>query len=734
MFSYNKLVVLVPYILLIVCMGFATFIEKLHGVDYASQNVYASWWFIGLWGILTLVSLAFLVNKKVYKRLAVMLLHISFMLILVGALVTHITSKSGTIHLRKGVETNSFIDKEGNSQEIPFAMNLSDFEVINYPGTNSVMDYCCKIEVTSSNTSEQIKVSMNNIGKYSDFRFYQSAYDSDLNGTTLLVAYDPYGITITYIGYLSLLISLIWTIFSKHTRIRELYRKATMPMILLFVLCTPSNLKAKELDNYNANFLQVDKTIADELGSIAVLYNGRICPLNTAATEFVTKLSGKSTWNGYSANEIFVGWMIYYTQWETQKLIKIKNSEVQTLLGIEDKWASVRNFYTSNHTYKLSEKSNDSNLPVSTRKAIREADEKLQVVSMFYNSEMLHIFPLSVDGKMDWYTPGSTELPLGTPEAEFQFINHVMDQLTQCILTNDVEKSKQIIAKIKLYQREKAGEIMPSSTNLSLETFYNKIQQQHWITYLFLTLSLVFCLLSLAKGENEMVKYPHVIMIFVSTLWLSVLFLLRWIISGHVPMSNGAETMLFMAWITLVITLLLISKLPVVRALGPVVSAFCMLVSTIAFDSPQVTNLMPVLQSPLLSIHVAMVMISYALFAMMTLMAIYSLVLYKTEQYLELKRITALSMLILYPSVSLLTMGIFIGAVWANVSWGAYWSWDPKETWALITLMIYAIPLHRSFMSNSPIKYHSYILLSFLTVLMTYFGVNYFLTGMHSYA
>lgn len=202
-------------------------------------------------------------------------------------------------------------------------------------------------------------------------------------------------------------------------------------------------------------------------------------------------------------------------------------------------------------------------------------------------------------------------------------------------------------------------------------------------------------------------------------------------------MSNGYETMLFMAWITMVMTLGVMHKIPIMKAFGPIVSSFCMLVSMLAVGSPQITNLMPVLQSPLLSVHVALVMVAYTLLALITLLAIQGLVLAKKKMTDRLAAVTALSQLMLYPAVTFLTLGIFVGAVWANVSWGTYWSWDPKETWALITLLIYAVPLHKIAKSpNLQINkwYHLYVLGAFLTVLMTYFGVNYFLSGMHSYA
>ncbi|MCQ2256603.1 MAG: cytochrome c biogenesis protein CcsA [Bacteroidaceae bacterium] len=756
------------YTLLIVSMGVATIVEKIHGKDYAGEHIYGSWWFITLWGVLAIVSLAFLMRMKIHKKMPVFLLHISFVVMLAGALITHLTSQEGTVHLRMNRDVQTFLDSEQRVQHLPFTMRLEAFDILRYPGTDAVMDYRCEIDVRqetpSTNSgqvladsqSHQMVVSMNNIGKASGYRFYQSSYDDDGQGTHLLVAHDPYGIAVTYIGYLMLFVSLLWTIFSRHTRIRRLYRMTIRPFMVMAVFCLPFTSALGQTPT------PVSSEIAHELGKVVILYNGRLCPVNTAATDFVTKLSGKPSWNGYSADEIFTGWMIFYTEWEQQKIIRIKSAEVQRLLGIEGQWASVRDFYSPEGEYKLRDKVNDSDLPDATRKAIREADEKLQVISMFYGNEMLRMFPLESSKQLNnqppkqlndqspkqltWHAPGSTELPLGTPEREFQFINHAMDHLVQAILVNDISGAKQMIAKIRLYQQEKVGDALPSKTMIGIEVYYNTLLSARWITFLCLTLSLLLCLFLLSEKGGRAARVIDMLYIISLLTYISALFVMRWLISSHIPMSNGYETMLFMALVTMLITIIMMRRIPILQAFGPVVASFCMLVATLASGSPQITNLMPVLQSPLLSIHVAMVMIAYALLAMITLLAIQGLYLScklksksralsqarKSEG--NLVRTTALSQLLLYPAIVTLCFGIFVGAIWANVSWGTYWSWDPKETWALITLMIYAIPLHRSLVSWSPARYHLFILLSFLTVLMTYFGVNYFLSGMHSYA
>ena len=714
------------YTLLVVCMGFSTIVEKFFGKDYVSEVIYDSWWFAALWALTAIVSMLYLIRKKVYRRFAVMMLHTSFIVILIGAMTTHVTSREGTLHLRKGEVVAAFTDNEGVACALPFDIRLKDFEIVHYPGTDAVMDYKAHIIVDSNGTEEETCISMNNIGKVSGYRFYQSSYDADGQGTVLLVAFDPYGIAITYTGYLLLLAGLILTMCSKHSRLRHLLRIATRPAMTMLVLCLCcGQARAGET---------VDKEIADEMGQVAVLYNGRICPLNTAATDFVTKLCGKSTWEGMSANEIFLNWTIFYTEWEKRTIIKVKDREVQKILGINGKWACVRDFYTSQNDYKLKDKISDVSLPESTRKAIRETDEKIQVVTMFYNSELLRIFPLSNHGVIEWHKPGSTELPQDVGEAEFQFINHIMDHLVMSILAKDVTKAKSIIAKIRVYQKEKAQDILPSGALMQAEIINNRLLSATWSVFVCLIFSLLFCVMFFSRRPDRRMRISHTVFVLLLTIYITLLIALRWWISGHVPMSNGFETMLFMAWISMLLTLTLTRHFPVMKAFGPVVSSFCLLVAMLASGNPQITQLMPVLQSPLLTFHVVFVMLAYAILAIITLIAIQCLALRLRTS--EMERMTALSQFLLYPAVAFLAIGIFIGAVWANVSWGTYWSWDPKETWALITLMVYAIPLHQSslWQSRKPRSYHWFVLLSFLTVLMTYFGVNYFLSGMHSYA
>ncbi len=756
-------------------MAAATVIEKIYGTDYVTASIYGSWWFIALWASLAVSSLVFLVCRKVHKRPSVFLLHLAFAGILLGAFVTYLTAQRGTIHLRiASPESNSdgvssFIGNDGKTIPLPFAIKLTDFQIINYPGTDAPMDYVstiCPIQrpypnpphkgglnnnssangKTASKTnvlsplvgeSEGVggkhPVSMNNIADIQGYRFYQSSYDEDMQGSHMLVSYDPYGIAITYTSYALLLISILAISFQK-------LRRRTLPILLLAAFSQPSSLFAQQ---NHTSYLKNHKSLSHDLCGIAVLYNGRICPLNTAATDFVQKLSGKSSWEGLSADEIFVGWMIYYDEWERKPIIKVKSSKVQAIIGISSSWATLRDFYTQSNEYKLQPYLNDGTLSASDRKAIREADEKVRIVSMFYAGEFTRIFPLNErDGH--WYSPGSTQLPKDVPEKEFQFIKHSMDYLVEAILAGDNDRAQTLIAKIKNYQTAHA----PIPQTLAVERFYNKLVAQRMPVMIFLTLSLLFCIASLittnSHRSQRFYRWSQTTLSTAIFLYLTLSILLRWIVCGHVPLSNGFETMQFMAWVVIMITLLgnifhYSFFTTHFSAIGPLVSSFAMLVSMLAYGTPQLTPLMPVLQSPLLAIHVMVVMIAYSLFAILALISLQALFMSKSKcQHLPPSERgsgrVCHGQSLLFPAVALLTIGIFTGAVWANVSWGRYWGWDPKETWALITLMIYAVPLHKSLFTTNARAYHIYMILAFLAVIITYFGVNFFLSGMHSYA
>ncbi len=692
--KWTKITICSLYTLIVVCIGFATVIEKYRGTTFVGEHIYGAWWFSALWAVLTIAALAYIIQQRLYKRLAVMLLHLSFVVILAGALTTHLFARRGIIRLRTNVPEMIFIDKNNRVEHLPFSLTLKEFRIINYPGTDAPLDYQ---SIVKSGHNEVV-VSMNHIGNIDGYRLFQQSYDTDGEGVTLGISHDPYGIAITYVGYLLLLIGIIATLLSRKTQMRSLYRKAIAVTVLFFGMntgavansCVPSvasGIAESSLFTLHSSLPVVDADIAHRMGTIHVLYNNRICPLNTVATDFTMKLTGSASWKGYSADEVFFSWMIYYMPWEEELL---KNNPKQ-----------------------------------------KGAEERKAIVEMFYNGQFTKIFPYRLDDAVSWYSPGGQVLPREIPVKEQFFIKQSMDFLTEAIVTGQRDRAFEIIAKIKLFQQDMIGDVLPSKSKTQAELFYNMMYSQKWPVFLSLTLSLLLCI-AMLFWRKRVIRYSLFTFTFLLFAYITLSLGLRWWLGGHIPVSNGPETMLFMAWVMLLLTILIQKKFPIILAFGPLISSFCLLVAMLGGSSSQLTPLMPVLQSPLLSIHVMTVMCAYALFALQMLLGIYAF----GAPNSNLERITALSQLLLYPAVFLLTIGIFLGAVWANVSWGNYWSWDPKESWALITLMVYAVPLHKSSISRfrSTRFYHIYMICAFLAVIITYFGVNYLLGGMHSYA
>lgn len=738
--KHLKNLILVVATAIILILITATIVESSKGTAFVRQHIYTSAWFVVLWAALAVVAAVYIVLRKNKSNIStsVLMVHASFLVILLGAFTSWNMAESGTIHLRQNETTSTMKDEEGKTKELGFEVSLKNFNVVNYPGTDAPMDY---VTMLTANTQE-IKVSMNNIGSFNGYRFIQSGYDSDMQGTTLGVYHDPWGIGITYTGYALLFISLIATMVSKKTRIRHLYRKALSLQgakawavtALLAVSSFATSANAQEM-------VKIDGDIADDFGKICVLYNSRITPINTVATSFVTKLCGKPTWDGLSSNQVFAGWIFDVPYWETVKMIEIKEKKAQELLGINGKWASFDDFWDNYNNYKLDAplkkayKDGDTKL----QKQLRDADEKFNIIRMLYGGEMLKMFPYAgKQGHMQWFAPGQPLGNLKLDEKELVFIKKSMDYLAESIITGDKARAEEIAKKIYSYQHVRGKAVVPTKFRIYTETFYNKTNAQRLPVMLYLTLSLVLAIVSTLSLNNEKQKKTRLVssvLTWVMLIHTTLLLALRWYVSGHLPMSNGYETMQFMAWATLIVTLVMQKRFLPVKQFGPLLSSFALLVAMITDGNPQITQLMPVLQSPLLSVHVMVIMFSYALFGLTALIGLQGLIAHHRKQEEKEQQLAALSQFLLYPAVALIAIGIFIGAIWANVSWGRYWSWDSKETWALITMLIYSVPLHADIKWLRKAQHmHIYMLLAFLSVLMTYFGVNYFLSGMHSYA
>lgn len=742
--------------ILLFVLTIATILEKVNGTEFVNNHIYSSVPFIILWGSTALASLLYMIKRKLHRQWTTFLLHLSFILILVGAFVTWIDGEQGTLQLKLGEKTMSFINKGGEKRTLPFSISLEDFEIIYYKGTRAPMDYVSRITVSAENNSESLEgeISMNKIFSFMNYRFYQSGYDANGQGTVLSVSHDPYGIGITYTGYSILLVSIILFFLNPQSTFRQLmksYRnnsqdikKGCSILFLLFVSTFPMGSRAMAADHPLPKTLP--RETAGRFGDLYILYNDRICPLQTFARDFTIKLYGKPTYHGLTSEQVLTGWLFYYDSWKNEPVICIKSNEARRLLDIKGQYASVKDFAGSTNEYKLEDAMRQIHLgrQITDRKGIEEANEKFNIISMVCTGALMKIFPYR-DAKgntLQWYAQ-SDWLPHEMGNEQWTFTRKAMNYVHEQIVMKRFDEVNRLLNKIKQYQQKECGEALPSASRFKAEKLYNQFDYSKPIAILCLCIGLFafiyYCRCTVTE-KNICCSLAFIFNLLLCSIfiYLSMTIVLRGYVSNHLPLSNGFETMQFMAWCTVLLTFFLQRKFTLSVPFGFLLCGLTLLVSMFGEQNPRITQLMPVLQSPLLSIHVVAIMTAYSLLAFIMLNGITAVVLHYSTENCEtaIDFLQRISRLILYPAVFLLTIGIFIGAVWANVSWGRYWGWDPKEVWALITMLVYALALHPASLKwfRYPMFFHVFGIVAFLTVLITYFGVNFLLGGMHSYA
>ena len=706
--------VIALYFVVVVVMAAATIVERYQGTDFVAANIYGAWWFSLLWGVLTALSIFYFIRRRV-RQPSTIALHLSFVIILAGALLTHLTSRQGIVHLRVGTPESRYATVSQQQHALPFTITLKRFDIRYHEGTQAAADYVSHIVI---NNKHEHTVSMNNIVSYQGIRLYQSSYDPDLQGSILALNSDPWGIPVTYSGYALLFIALVWMLIDPRGIYRQLLRR-TAVAVLLCVLCGGGQ-------PVHAAVRTLPQETADRFGRLFVVYNDRVCPMETYALDFTKKLCGSTTYGDYSALQVLTGFIFFYDDWAAEPIIRVKSSEMTQRLGLTGPVSLNRLF--SSQGYSLG--------PYLDDKGIRQIDERVSLILQLHQGTPLRLFPYSEKGTITWYAPTSN-LPETMDKEHQKYMREVFTLLNAEVQAGRYERAGQFLARMQQYQLTFGQRSIPSAERVKAEHLYNKLPFATILFMVCLTLAVLSFLLMLFAPRIYSRCSTVLTMRFalaVALLALTFGLVLRWVITSHIPMANGYETMLFLAWLVMLFALLMSvcsSHLsPLITTFGLLLSGFFLLVSHIAQMDPQITHLMPVLNSPLLTIHVSIIMMAYALLSLTFIISLTALVMQLTHSSTLLPHLERLSLLLLYPALACLGAGIFIGAIWANVSWGNYWSWDPKETWALITFMVYAVPAHRTLKLN----YHLYMALAFLTILMTYFGVNYFLGGMHSYA
>lgn len=752
-----KKIIFILYILVLVCMAAATIVEKSQGTDYAHAHYYGAWWFILIWAVLAALGAFYIIKRKV-KCASTLALHLSFIIILAGALLTHISAKRGMIHLRIGQPTDTYMaqdEEQGMKEEkLPFSLCLKKFEAKMHDGTNAVADYSSKFTVTDGDETSEGEVSMNNIYSHRSYRLYQSSYDEDGKGSVLAINADPYGIPVTYTGYALLFISLVWMLFDPKGGYRKLLKSPLLKKgaLMTALILSMGNIQTLHAESATGNLQNavLPKETAEKFGELHILYNDRICPVQTFALDFCKKIYGARSYQGLTAEQVLSGWVFYGNTWASEPFIKLKSGEMKTAMNLPD-YASLNTFFNremGGYTIGQYVQEYYNGQQDKFHQQAADIDGKIQIIMELREGISLKVLPYTFTknvkatkdhsfikaGTTTWFSPVD-KLPQAVEQQHALYIRNVFSLLNGDVKAGNTSRVNEFFVKMKKYQEVSSGNSLPTNTQYKAERINNAFP---FATILFmanLTLGFIALFYTIyrmtKKREIKVLNIALPILLGVSFLALTFGLALRWIISGNIPMSNGYESMLTVAWFVMLISILMQLRIRIVMVFGFLISGFFLLVSHINQMDPAIGQMMPVLNSPLLSIHVSIIMMSYALLSLTFICGIMGICLRSHGEELQ-----ALSRIFLYPALTTMGFGIFIGAIWANVSWGNYWSWDSKETWALITFMIYAVVVHTQSLPvfRKPLVYHIYITLAFLSIAMTYFGVNYFLTGMHSYA
>jgi hypothetical protein len=775
-----RLLVLLCWGATLATLATATVLEKSFGTPYIQATIYEAWWFTGLWILSALLSAFYIIQSRLYRRPA-FILHVAFAVILLGAFTTRLTALHGEIHLAEGNPTNTFTSG-AQSHTLPYTITLTRFEVAYYLGTAAPADFIAHVAIVEPElVCDSSTVSMNRILSRRGYRFYQHGIDEDLRGCTLLVAHDPWGIAITYCGYGLLLLGMLLFMGTDkgfRERIQLFAKRPTILAIPLLIALVgtvgiarasnpshraspaapvakhslleapPASQQALAVSASTATPKTLPREVAAQFGTLYVYYADRICPLQTLAYQFSLKLTGGFGYRGLTPEQMLMGWIFFPSSWIDAPIIALPRGRVRQLFASERGTVSWREFTDSSYQYRLAfplEQIRRGEYPGNPQ-SVLAADEKYHLIQSVTSLRLLGIYPLPHNHDstaIRWYSPVD-RLPEVLAGQERIFIRKGFDYLAELAVKGDYAALSAAVAKICQYQQRNAGKVLPPAYRTRAERLYNQLARPRPLAFASLTLGLLLFALLTASLAGFLPRQPLWItrialgLAIVLLVVISGIIALRWVASAHIPLANGAGTMLFMGWLSLLIAILLHRHFTPLLPIGFLSTGFALLVAALGSANPPITQLMPVLGSPLLSAHVACIMLAYTLLSFISLNSTMAILLRCLNRNTKtaIEHLSDASRTILYPALFLLAVGIFIGAIWANVSWGSYWSWDPKETWALITLMVYAAGIHTHSIPrlSKPMPFHIYMLAAFACVLITYFGVNYLLGGMHSYA
>ena len=659
------------------------------------------------------------------------------------------------------------------SLKTPFQIQLNDFQLERYPGSTSPSSYASEVTVLDGDIVMPYRIYMNNVLDYKGYRFFQASYDTDEMGTVLSVNHDRLGTLITYLGYLLMTIGMLWTLFGRKSRfglIRNKLKKLnakTIPIAILFFLSVPFSLSAqdstKRIDSLVATQV-IQKEHASKFGRLLVQdLDGRIKPINTLASEFLRKISRKSSFSYESttldANQIFLALHGNPRLWTEVPLIKIDRNKGGNLYDSipfhSNGLVAFNDFIHPQKGYLLETQVEAANTKKPSErsefdKEMMKVDERFNILFNIFSGNYLKIFPKRDDESKTWYSHVHDFRDFNKEDGDFAkgILPQYFTEIENAKKSKDWTYAEDKLAYIQKYQDVLAKDIIPSKTLIEAELWYNNLNLYFWlfITYFILGTFLLLTAVARIFLKNKAINILFntvVFLIFLSFLLHTGNLILRWYVAQHAPWSNGYEMITFAAWSLMLIGLVFHKKSDFVVALATLFTGTLLFVSYLDWLSPEITNLMPVLKSYWLKIHVATIISSYAPLSLSALLGLMALILMiiKNESNqkvidIKIKELTYINELSMTIGLFVLSIGTFLGGIWANESWGRYWAWDPKETWALISMIIYAAVLHFHLIPGLKGRFNLNVasVFAFYSIMMTSFGVNYYLTGLHSYA
>ncbi|WP_142783255.1 cytochrome c biogenesis protein CcsA [Changchengzhania lutea] len=671
--------------------------------------------------------------------------------------------------------------------ELPFQLKLNDFEAERYPGTEKGYSaYSSEVTVIDEQEGNyDYKIFMNNILDHGGYRFFQSGFDPDEKGTILSVNHDYWGTLITYIGYFMLYFGMMAILFSKYSRFGDLKvqlnkiksKKAKMTMILLLSFgLTGYAQEHSENDGHDhsrPNKAQIDsillanvapKAHADEFGKLVIQdMGGRMMPVNTYASEMLRKLSKSDTYTDLNANQVFLSIQESPLLWYNVPIIYLKpkkGDSIRSLIGVskEEKYVTLADFFTNKGAYKLAPFLNEAykaQVPNGFQKEFKETDQRVTLLFNTIEGRSLKIYPLPNDKNNKWisaydykYENHKIEDSLYSNFIKNGFLAY-LQTLNRAKQTGDFSEASKILNAFKKTQHQYGGTVMLSDEKVNTEVLYNKYdifkKLYSWYMYAGVLLFIVLIIQIFKEKSKAITITINVFKGIVLGLFIlhTLGLIARWYISGHAPWSDAYESMIYVAWATMFFGLAFGRKSDLTIASTAFVTAMILMIAHWNWMDPAIANLQPVLNSYWLMIHVAVIVASYGPFTLGMILGVVSLLLMifttkknKDKMLLNIKELTIINEMALTVGLVMLTIGNFLGGMWANESWGRYWGWDPKETWALISIMVYAFVIHMRLIPGLRGRWFFNLMsiIAFSSILMTYFGVNFYLAGLHSYA